>query len=258
VSPLVLVEQGGPVATLTLNRPERHNSLVPELLEELIEALAGVAADPGLRAVVLRANGPSFSTGGDVRGFHDRLGAIKEYAERVVGLLNRAVLAMISLPVPLVTAVQGVVTGGSLGLVLASDIVLLGPKASFTPYYGVVGFSPDGGWTALLPAVIGHKRAAEALLLNRTIDAEEAVQWGLANRLVAGNALSREAQRVAAAIAELLPGSIRHSKALLGAALLGSEQGLQREYRHFMEQIVSPEARLGMASFLDEEGAAEP
>ncbi|MEX2542349.1 MAG: enoyl-CoA hydratase/isomerase family protein [Trueperaceae bacterium] len=252
MSPLLLEERDGQVATLTLNRPERHNSLVPELLEAMLDALAGLAAYPDLRAVVLQANGPSFSTGGDVRRFHDQLGTIEEYAGRIVGLLNRVVLAMISFPVPVVSAVQGMVTGGSLGLVVASDIVLLGPRASFTPYYGVVGFSPDGGWTALLPALIGPRRAAEALLLNRTIGAEEAVLWGLATRLVEEQALRQEAQVVAAAIAGMQRGSVRRSKTLLAEAMQGAAAGLRREYEHFLEQIVSPEARLGMADFLGE------
>jgi 2-(1,2-epoxy-1,2-dihydrophenyl)acetyl-CoA isomerase len=256
MSPLVLVERVGPIATLTLNRPERHNSLVPELLEALLAALSGLAADPELRAVVLQANGRSFSTGGDLRGFFERAGDLGAYAETIVGNLNRVILALLALPVPVVAAVQGTVTGGSLGLVLASDIVLVDPAASFTPYYGVVGFSPDGGWTALLPAVIGPKRAAEALLSNRTILAEEAVMWGLANRAVARERLRREAQRVAGEIARLVPGSVRRTKSLLAATLLSqglaaAEEGLEREYLHFREQVTTREARSGVAAFLE-------
>jgi 2-(1,2-epoxy-1,2-dihydrophenyl)acetyl-CoA isomerase len=255
VSPLVLVERVGPVATLTLNRPARHNSLVPELLEALLDALTGLAADPELRAVVLQANGRSFSTGGDLRGFHEREGDLEAYAETIVGLLNRVILALLALPAPVVSGVQGAVTGGSLGLVLASDIVLVGPEASFTPYYGVVGFSPDGGWTALLPAVIGPRRAAEALLLNRTILAEEAVMWGLANRIVPRESLRQATESVAREVASLVPGSIRRTKSLLATTLTkglaAAEEGLEREYRHFREQATTPEARSGVAAFLE-------
>ncbi|MGD2176725.1 MAG: enoyl-CoA hydratase/isomerase family protein, partial [Anaerolineae bacterium] len=181
---LVLLERAGPVAVLTLNRAERHNSLVPPLLAELLAALEVVRSEPDVRAAVLQANGRSFSTGGDVGGFHahmDDLGDCVDpaaYASKIVSLLNRVILALVELPVPVVAAVHGIVTGGSLGLVLGCDVVLVAPEAGFTPYYRVVGFSPDGGWTAMLPAIIGPKPAAEVLLRNLTIAAEQAVAWG--------------------------------------------------------------------------------
>ena len=117
MSDLVLVQQDGPVAILTLNRPQRHNSLVPALLEQMLARLDWVSRQAGIRAVVLAARGRSFSTGGDVQGFADHLSEIERYAERLVGLLNQVMLSMIRLPQPIVAAVHGVVTGGSLGLV---------------------------------------------------------------------------------------------------------------------------------------------
>jgi 2-(1,2-epoxy-1,2-dihydrophenyl)acetyl-CoA isomerase len=171
VSQLVSTDRVGPVATLTLNRAERHNSLVPELLEEILAALARVKATPEMRAVVLQANGRSFSTGGDLRGFYEHMDDLPGYGRRIVGLLNRVILALVELPLPVVAAVHGLVTGGSLGLVPGCDVVLVAPQASFTPYYSVVSFSPDGGWTAMLPSSIGPKRVAEVLLRNQTTSA---------------------------------------------------------------------------------------
>ncbi|CAG0947683.1 partial 4-chlorobenzoyl coenzyme A dehalogenase-2, partial [Anaerolineae bacterium] len=169
MSNLVLIETDGAIATLTLNRPERHNALVPELLAEMLAALDGLKARAELRALILQANGRSFSTGGDVRAFYKHRDDIARYSNEVVGGLNQVILALIVFPTPVIAAVQGIVTGGSLGLVLASDIALLAPIASFTPFYTVVGYSPDGGWTAMLPSIIGAKRAAEILLTNQTI-----------------------------------------------------------------------------------------
>ena len=184
MSQLVLSEKVGPVTVLTLNRAGRHNSLVPQLLEEALAALETFGKDPDVRAVVLQANGRSFSTGGDLGRFHTHLDDLASYAGKLVGLLNRVILALVELPMPVVAAVHGIVTGGSLGLVLGCDVVLVAPEASFTPYYSVVGFSPDGGWTAMLPGIIGPQRSAEVLLRNLTISAQQAVNWGLASRLV--------------------------------------------------------------------------
>lgn len=239
------------VAILTLNRPERHNSLVPALLREMLAALETLGAQADVRAVVLQANGRSFSTGGDVRGFYDHIDTLETYADTIVGLLNQVMLALIELPLPVVAAVHGLVTGGSLGLVLASDIVLVTPAASFTPYYGLVGFSPDGGWTALLPAIIGPQRATEILMHNRTISAEQAVAWGLASRVVRADSIREEALNTAQDIAAKKPGSLRHTKQLLSLTYGDLAERLEAERSHFVRQISSEEARAGILAFVE-------
>ena len=247
---LVLLERVGPVAVLTLNRAERHNSLVPELLAEMLEAFETAGTHGDVRAVVLQANGRSFSTGGDVRGFYEHLDDLETYASEIVGLLNRVILALIELPVPIVAAVHGIVTGGSMGLVLGSDIVLVAPEASFTPYYSVVGFSPDGGWTALLPAVIGLKRTGEILMRNGSITAEQAVAWGLASRIVPADGIREEALSTAQELAAMKTGSIGHTKATLGPGCNDVEARLEAERTRFVQQIMTAEARQGIEAFL--------
>ncbi len=252
MSPLILKERQGSVAVLTLNRPERHNSLIPALLESLLAALAELNETAEIRAVVLQAEGRSFSTGGDVLGFYEHLDTIQTYAREMVGLLNQVVLAMIDLPCPIVAAVQGPVSGGSLGLVLASDIVLIGPEASLTPYYGVVGFSPDGGWTAMLPDLIGPRRAAEILMLNQSITAREAVAWGIASRIVPGDKIRSEAIAAAQTISGMRPGAISRTKKLLIPGREKLAERLESERRFFVEQIATEEAQEGLSFFLEE------
>jgi 2-(1,2-epoxy-1,2-dihydrophenyl)acetyl-CoA isomerase len=249
-SPLVLVGRNGPVVTLTLNRADRHNSLVPELLTEMLSGIEAVAADESVRAVVLAAAGRSFSTGGDVRGFYEQGDRVAEYARQTVGLLNEVIVAMLAVPQPIIAAVHGMVTGGSLGLVLGSNIVLVSPEATFTPWYNVVGFSPDGGWTALLPVVIGRQRAARVLLTNATITAEQAVAWGMASDIVPAENIAARAAEIADVIAGMQPGSVRHTKVRLSGDLAAIAAGLEDERRHFVDQIVTAEAREGMARFL--------
>ena len=249
-STLVRRQRSGPVVTLVLNRPERHNSLVPELLAELLSGLEDARADSGVRAVVLTAEGRSFSTGGDVRGFFSAGEGLEEYALETVGLLNQVILAMLGLPQPIVVAVHGMVTGGSLGLVLGGDVVLIAPDASITPWYAVVGFSPDGGWTALLPEVIGPKRTARILYGNESIRADAAVQWGLAAEIVPGNEIEERAATVALELAAMKPGSVLSTKRLLNLDLDTVADRLERERIAFVRHILTPEAQKGMASFL--------
>jgi 2-(1,2-epoxy-1,2-dihydrophenyl)acetyl-CoA isomerase len=247
---LVILDRAGPVALLTLNRAERHNSLVPEFLEEMLAALETIGAQSDVRSVVLQAKGRSFSTGGDVRGFYEHPDDLEAYASQIVGLLNSVILRMIELPVPIVAAVHGMVTGGSMGLVLGSDVVLIAPEASFTPYYSVVGFSPDGGWTALLPTIIGLKRTGEILMRNQTITAEQAVAWGLASRIVPAGRIHEEALSTAQDLAAMKAGSIGHTKALLSSACSDLETRLEAERTRFVQQIVTEEARQGIEAFL--------
>ncbi len=256
MSNLVLTQVHGSVAAMTLNRPERHNSLVPEILEDLLSALENLRALPDVRAVVLQANGRSFSTGGDVWAFYEHRSDIENYSRHVVGLLNESIVALAGFHAPVVAAVHGIVTGGSLGLVLACDVVLIAPKATFTPYYTTVGYSPDGGWTAMLPAVIGAKRAAEVLLLDRTITAQEAVEWGMASRIVPVDQMQEEALTAARALAAQKPESIQRTKRLLWQDTSRLAASLEQEREQFVDQIATAEAWEGMEDFLQLRGKA--
>ncbi len=245
---LVLTAHEGPVTTLTLNRPARHNSLTPEFLSSIYRSVSNLPAST--RVMVLQAKGRSFSTGGDLTGFQEYRHDLPRYAAQIVGRLNEVILAMIDLEIPVVTAVHGMVTGGSLGLILASDIVLVTPEASFTPYYPVVGFSPDGGWAAWLATIIGQRRAAESLFCNRTITAADAVAWGLATRLVNRQDLAAAVQETAGMISSMRSGSIKHSKQLLAANRHFIAEVLEQERQHFVQQIGTVEAEQGLEVFL--------
>lgn len=250
---MVRMERAGAVARLVLCRSGMHNALVPELLDELLAALAPLRDDPDCRAVLLAAEGPAFSIGGDMRRFRrESAGAValQAYASGLVGRLNQAILALIDLPQPVVVAVHGIVTGGAIGLVLAADLVYLAPQAVFKAHYASAGFGPDGGWTALLGRLAGARRAAAALLLNRSVRAEEAVAWGLANELVAAGRLQETAAAAARRVAAYPAGTMRAAKRLLWGERAQLEAALEAERKHFLELIAQPAAAEGVTAFL--------
>jgi 2-(1,2-epoxy-1,2-dihydrophenyl)acetyl-CoA isomerase len=250
---LVRMQRAGGVAHLVLCRSGMHNALVPELLDELLAALALVRDDPECRALLLGAEGPAFSIGGDMRRFqreHTGAGALQAYASGLVGRLNQAILALIDLPQPVVAAVHGIVTGGSIGLVLAADLVYLAPQAVFKAHYASAGFGPDGGWTALVGRLAGTRRAAAALLLNRSVRAEEAVAWGLANEVVAAGVLQETAAAAAHRVAAYPGGTMRAAKRLLWGDREQLAAGLEAERKQFLELIAQPAAVEGVAAFL--------
>lgn len=250
--PLALCAIADGVARITLNRPARHNSLVPALMADVNAALDTVeAAD--VFALVLAANGRSFSTGGDIAGF----AAVprsqrRAYADALVGALHRAILRLLALPCPVIARVHGPVTGGSCGLVFAADLVAMAPPAFIASYYADVGFGPDGGWTALLPERIGAARAAEILLLNRTIGPEAAMELGLASVACEDEALDRQVDSWLDTLRGKDRGTLRAAKALLmpPARLDAIRSGLERERARFLDLVDTPAAEAGMARFL--------
>lgn len=250
-APLILRTEAEGVVRLTLNRPARHNALVPELLDALADALVHCATRPP-RALILAAEGKSFSSGGDVAGFYAvPQMARKAYAERIVGTLNDVILALLRLPCPTVAAVHGMVTGGSVGLMLACDIAVGGPATHIAPWYTAVGFSPDGGWSALMPERIGRARALSVQLLNQRIEAEEALRLGLLHVLAPETeAVSTQANAIADRLCAAKPGSVRHTLALTRPDIDRVSQALSNELKHFLEQIATNEAEHGMAAFL--------
>lgn len=255
---LVRMEVADGVARLTLNRPERHNSLVPALLDDLLAHIERLHGDRTVRAVVLAAEGRSFSTGGDVRGFHDQSDdMLYDYAAGLVGQLNRAILALMDLPQPVVARVHGPVTGGSLGLVLAADLVAATPAAFFAPYYVTVGFAPDGGWSAILPDLIGVRRAREIQLLNRHVPAAEAQALGLVTEVVEPGRLdARVAEWLAVLDRHVASGILVTKRRLLTAERRAAyADGLELERQAFLAEVVRPAVREGMAQFLDRAAA---
>ena len=251
MSDLILLDLTPPIATITLNRPQRHNSLVPEMLSALLDAFNTIKETPQIRVVVLKANGRSFSTGGDVKAFYLQRANLEAYAHEIVGLLNEVILTMVRLGVPIVTAVHGIVTGGSIGLLLASDCVIVSRAVTITPFYSVVGFSPDGGWTAMLPSIIGAKRTSAILMHNQTITAAQAVEWGIAHSISAAGILEKETMKIANDLLQKKPGSLTHTKHLLANFDPGLPTRLEAERTHFIQQILTPEAQHGMAKFLN-------
>lgn len=241
----------GGVTRLVLARPAMHNALVPELLAELLSALDGIARSDRVDAVVLAAEGAAFSIGGDMRRFRrERAGDLVSYSAALVGRLNEAILALVDLPQPVVAAVHGVVTGGSLGLVLAADLVYLAPQAAFKAHYATAGFGPDGGWSALVKRLAGPRRAAAALMLNRTIRPDEAVAWGLATEVLAAEQLQDAALAAARKIAAYPAGTMRAAKDLLRRDRAALAADLEAERAHFLELIATPEAQAGVDAFL--------
>lgn len=191
---LVLREDEGGIATLTLNRPEKRNALNLALWGELdahVDAIA--AAGDAIGAVILRANGPSFCAANDLKERGTETPRPRHQASIVTKLAE--------LPQPLIVAVQGGCFTGGLELALAGDIIVAGEGASFADTHGKFGMVPVWGMSQRLPRRVGEWKAREISFTGLPVSGVEAARIGLANHCVPDADLDRTARSLADAIA---------------------------------------------------------
>ena len=194
----------GSVAVVSLARPERKNPLTFESYAELRDTFRALSTADDVKAVVIASNGGNFSSGGDV---HDIIGPLLDRDmkgllafTRMTGDLVKAIKAC---PQPVIAAVDGVCVGAGAMIALFADLRLGTPDAKTAFLFTRVGLAGcDMGACAMLPRVIGQGRAAELLFSGRTMSAEEGERWGFFNRLVAPDALEKEAIAFARHLAE--------------------------------------------------------
>ncbi|MFO1324575.1 MAG: enoyl-CoA hydratase-related protein [Burkholderiales bacterium] len=254
-SPLI-VTRDGPVATLTLNRPDALNALDFTLIDAMIAAAADVATDDALRVVVVRGAGKHFMAGGDLRTFAGELA--KPAAERsadfqaTIGRLHSAIEAFHRMPHPVVGAVQGAVAGFGLSLMNACDLVVAADTAYFSTAYRNIGLTPDGGGSWSLPRIVGMRRAIELFLLSERFDAQQALAWGLVNRVVP---LADLDTAVAAVVQSLAQGPVlatRNAKRLVRESLGRSlSEQLAAEAASFGACAGTEDFREGITAFFE-------
>lgn len=186
---LIQLELRDGVAVLTLNRPDKRNAISDDMRTELIDALERVTADRNVRALVLTGSGKGFCAGGDVAGMQRRMDA----PPGEVGFngwtrqqrVHHSVALLHNMPKPVIAAVNGGANGLGADLAMACDLVIASPAASFTWSYIHRGLIPDGGGMYFLPRRVGLANAKQLIFSGRKVEADEALQLGIADRLSA-------------------------------------------------------------------------
>ncbi len=183
--------------TLTLNRPERRNALNPELGLRLVEAAARAAADPAVRAVLLKGAGGTFCVGGDAgqNETPDRRFELLRHRVEVSRLLH-------DMRKPTVAMISGSAAGAGLSLALACDLRIAGKSAKLTTAFAKVGLSGDYGGTYFLTRLLGSAKARELYLTSPILMADEALALGLVTRVVPDEELEAAAQELAMSLAQ--------------------------------------------------------
>jgi 2-(1,2-epoxy-1,2-dihydrophenyl)acetyl-CoA isomerase len=230
-------EQTGAAGRLTLNRPDSLNAWNPQFGHELKQLLDQEAADPSVRAVLITGAGRGFSSGADLKAGFDphpddgRPNIRKELDE----LYHPIITAVRQLPKPVVAAVNGPAVGIGASLAFACDLVLAAESAYFGLAFVNIGLMPDGGSTLFVPAAVGKARAFQMALLGERVPAQQALDWGLINRVHPDDELIDEATALTGKLAAGPTRSYASSKKALNNMLFPNMQeqlDLETELQH--------------------------
>jgi enoyl-CoA hydratase/carnithine racemase len=246
--PLVLYEVSDGIAILTLNHPEKRNALSHAVLTALKENLARIAADPGARVVILRAEGPVFSSGHDLR---ELIGGTKEDYEAIFALCTEVMEAIRTLPRPVIAEVQGIATAAGCQLAATCDLVVAAENAVFATPGVKIGLFCTTPAVALSRA-IGAKKAMEMLLTGTPISAREAERVGLVNRVVPWDLLSEETLQLAWQILAASSYTVGLGKRAFYQQLALDHAGAYAVAQPVMvENALAADAQEGMKAFLE-------
>jgi enoyl-CoA hydratase/carnithine racemase len=243
----LLVDDRLPAATITLNRPESRNALSTALMTELTEEVLRQSRRSEVRVIVLRASGPAFSAGHDLKELIDRT---LEEEQAVFDVCTRMMEAIQEVPQPVIAAVRGIATAAGCQLVATCDLAIAGEDARFATPGVSIGLFCSTPMVAVSRA-IGRKRALEMLLTGRPIDAQTAAEWGLVNRVVATDQVDAAALELAGRIASASPLTLRIGKQAFYRQIdVPQEEAYRLMSRTMAENAMTDDAQEGMSAFL--------
>ena len=240
------------IATITLNRPENANALNPIMAKELSNMAIECDENKDIRAVIIEGSGKMFCAGGDLKAFSDAGDSAPALIKQMAGDLHIAISRFSRMDAPTIAAVNGTAAGAGFSIAISADVVISAKSAKFVMAYTNAGLSPDGSSTYFLPRRIGDRRARELMLTNRVLSADEALEWGLINKIVDQENLSATTRELAEKFASGPTLAYGKVKNLLNASFdNGLETQMELETRGISDMARSSDGREGIQAFLN-------
>lgn len=247
-SPSVLYEKKGNVAQITLNRPDVFNAFNDDQSYQLQDALKQAAKDDEVRVIVLTGAGKAFCSGQDLKAIAGSKN--RSLSESLYKRYNPIIRAMRDMPKPIIGRINGVAAGAGASLALACDFIIAAEHVSLIEVFVNVGLVPDSGSSYFLPKAISPARAFEMCTMAQKVTAQQALEWGLINRVVSAEGLDEEVAKVADFYANAPTLAIGMIKKMLNKAT-HSDLETMLQYEAYCQEIAgrSEDYREGVTAF---------
>src|SRR3954451_17634378 len=248
---LVQIEDRGAGGHIILNRPEKRNAFNGELIEAAGHAFEDAASDDSVRVVVVRGNGPMFSSGMDLGSLKDvsqSPESLREFRTPILEWWN----LLEEMPKPTIVQIHGACIGGAMELALAADLRVMADDAVAAILEVKIGLIPDVGGCSRLPAVVGVGRAKELIMTGRFLGGEEALQIGFANRIAPADELDAATQGLCNELLAAAPMAVAMAKSVLAAAAKPAlDATLEREVEAQEQLAASTDFAEGTSAFME-------
>jgi enoyl-CoA hydratase/carnithine racemase len=241
----ILTTQAGGVLTIAFNRPEKKNALTSAMYATLADALEAADTDPAVRVILFTGNGGAFTSGNDLQDF------LNNPPQGDNTPVFRFLRAISTASKPMIAAVSGVAVGVGTTMLLHCDLVYAGESAKLSLPFVNLALVPEAASSLLLPAMVGHHRAAELFMLGEAFTPAAAKEYGIVNAIYPDDRLLAEATAVAVKLAAKPPTAMRLTKQLLKRTKGDVAGQMAAEGEHFRSQLTSAEAREAMTAFFE-------
>ena len=241
------------IAYIELNRPKQYNSLNQTMADDLFKVSLECDDNPKIRSVLMTGSGEdAFCAGGDVNSFYKYGNKTSSHLKEVTTTLHGAISRLSRMNAPLIVAVNGVAAGAGFSFVGFADIAIASTNATFVSAYSKIGLTPDGSSTYFLPRIIGTRRYTELILTNRVLSANEALDWGLINKVVDLKDLKDEAINLAKNLASGPTLAFGKLKNLVNNSFLDSLEGqMEYEARMISDSAKTKDGMNGIDAFVN-------
>lgn len=255
-APIIFEVQDG-VAIVTLNRPETGNAIGQEMSEAFFDLMPRLKSNKAIRSILLQAEGPYFCVGGDIALFAESISNLRPMLEKSLPVLHRFMSDLKALDIPIVTALQGGISGGGIGLGLSGDIVIASSSMKLRGGYSAIGLTPDLGSSWFLTRRVGPSKAKDIFFRNKFYSAEACLRIGAIDFICAEEAIRSESLQMAKDIAAMPARSIRRIKQLVDSALANPLQShLDSEEIFMLEASSCSESAEGIRAFIEKRAPA--
>jgi 2-(1,2-epoxy-1,2-dihydrophenyl)acetyl-CoA isomerase len=259
---LVRLDVSDATATITLNRPEVLNALNLSMTEELVRVIQMCKDDDNVRALIITGAGRDFCAGGDMKAAWQHIqagGDPRHFFRDLTVPLHRAIADIRLIEKPVIAGINGSIGGAGMSLAAACDLRLAAESAKFRQAYTSMALVPDGGWTLIVPQIIGAAKAMELILVDPVLDARQALALGFVHEVVPNDKLQERTRELTIQLAHGSTTAFGGAKALVNAALFPMlETQLERERQQLMAQGGTKDFLERLSAFLQRKERSLP